>query len=359
MRVCIIGGGIMGLMTAYSAMTEFSPQITEVYLFDAGYSGSSVGELRALQNCYQGVYQPAVRYARREWVNLLRKSSLDYYFPVGNLLINQTKYTVPEVSSYQVGTKMNPATFDVDAGLLDIQSIYRYLRQQLRKLGVIYFDHTPITKLCPTRNQVYYEAGARVITYDRCIIATGAWTNQLLRASNLPPIPYRISLEQINMFKVPPGKTPPHNISGEYQGNFCYMYPPITSQHLHTDYIKVVVHTHPTIDVTIPEPSTQKHVTDTRLLQIARGFFRNYVTPVDVPVETLRCPYTYRDDGTGDDFMVGPIPGHNNIIAMVGFRGEGYKFSPTVSKLVLLLATGTKLTKLPDWWQELSRQFSY
>jgi len=60
-------------------------------------------------------------------VNLLRKSSLDYYFPVGNLLINQTKYTVPEVSSYQVGTKMNPATFDVDAGLLDIQSIYRYL----------------------------------------------------------------------------------------------------------------------------------------------------------------------------------------------------------------------------------------
>jgi glycine/D-amino acid oxidase-like deaminating enzyme len=49
-----------------------------------------------------------------------------------------------------------------------------------------------------------------------------------------------------------------------------------------------------------------------------------------------QCDYDLVPD---DDFVLGPIPGHGNVVVGVGWRGTGYKFAPWVGQVLAELAT--------------------
>jgi glycine/D-amino acid oxidase-like deaminating enzyme len=356
MKLCIIGGGIMGLMVAYQAITKLKYQFREIYLFDAGLPGSSVGDVKALNMAYSGVYLKAVQYAKGYWLKLLHELSGKYYFPIGNLYVNHDNYTPSKFSSYpklyQVGNNSYQALYDISAGLLDNQAIQALLIRIIRQLGVKCYFNTSVTKVCDKSSRLYYKSDSNIksVRYDRCVLAGGAWINQILKKSNLPKIKYRITLEQITLLKIPPhtppSQLPTHIISGELHGNFCYTYPPITGSELHTDHFKVVVHTHPNIDTTTTISQLQNRnikPPNHQLLESAIQFCQKYLQPDtynllanQAEIDYLRCPYTYRDDGTGSDFIVSKLPNHPNIIVMVGFRGEGFKFSPTMANYLCI-----------------------
>ena len=368
MQLCIVGGGIMGLMSAYQAVTKFRSQITTVHLIDSGKPGSSVGELRAIQNCYQGIYGKAVRESRNQWSEFLTQTDPNNYLQVGNLLIDQDQYIVPEDSSYRLGGPDDrPTIFDIDAGLFTIQQIHQILETLLVQHGVQCHWQSEVVQIEPTRKKLRYRPvgsskSPRTLQFDHCILATGAWTNQVLHRSSLSPIPYRITLEQINMFHLSPAGVatarPAHNVSGDYRDSFCYMYPPIQTENFSSDYYEVVVHLHPKISTDITVEQLAQTETRTDLLELATGFLEQYVDPTTQPeitqITTTRCPYTHRNDGSGNDFIVSPHPDHGNLTVMVGYRGEGYKFSPVLAELALYQATQTDWTELPAWWRLLN-----
>ena len=130
------------------------------------------------------------------------------------------------------------------------------------------------------------------------------------------------------------------------------MYPPIPAKNFSTSCYQAVVHAHPQISTDIDIKQIKGHSCRPDLLFIATEFLQKYVSQKDKEkindVTVYRCPYTHRDDGTGDDFIVSPLPNHPDIIVMAGYRGEGYKFSPVLGRIAVQLAIGLVSHKLPE-----------
>ncbi|MBO0776580.1 MAG: FAD-dependent oxidoreductase [Actinobacteria bacterium] len=362
-RVTIIGGGVMGLMTAYYA----APLAAAVTVLDRSRVGdpatASFGLTRSVRNDYLDAdYARLAFEARRLWLEIAELAGERLLVDCGCLNLAKASVTPDLDSTYAAGSfavleqlqlrrevfaaaqlrrrfpqfDADQGWLDVDAGFADVAAVTRVLRRVLRGRGV------QVAENCVLRGIARSATGWRVATQsgpvdsDVLVITAGLGSNDVLEL--LPGCPVRFPVR------------PDRPLQSKY------FIPPASTRSLYTEtalpvfaYLDVGIYGHPIYDGKTPGVKIGfYHPPDATRIPSRINSVEDFVAAcmpglrgadvVDVAGASGvdACCYDLVAD---DEFILGPVPGAAGVYAGTGWRGTGYKFAPWVGKVLAQLAT--------------------
>ena len=361
-RLTIIGGGVMGLMTAYYA----APLAESVTVLEKSRVGdpatASFGRTRSVRNDYLDPQYGRLAFeARRLWLELQEISAEPLLIDCGCLNLAKTSVTPDLARTYGAESfavleqlQLRREAFsgaalrdrfpqfdadrgwlDVDAGFADLGAVTRMLRAALRDRGVDLTENSTLRGITRSGRgwRVATESGP--VESDALVITAGLGTNDVL--------------------ELVPGCSVRFPLSPDRPSQSKYFIPPAQTRDLFTEralpvfaYLDVGVYGHPLFDGKTPGvkigfynppdatlvPSQISSVEDfvAECMPGLRGAQTIDVAQADgVDV----CSYDLVAD---DDFILGPVPGAAGVFTGVGWRGTGYKFAPWVGRVLAQLA---------------------
>jgi sarcosine oxidase len=203
------------------------------------------------------------------------------------------------------------------------------MHEVARRHGADLRDRTPVTSL-----RDLGAAGVEVCTADttltcrRVIVCADAWTNDILAGLDWS-VPLTVTLEQVTYFRPPdpepfrPGRLPLWIWMDDpsYYGFPCYG----------EDTVKAAQDCGgPTVT-----GDARSFAPDSDRQAVLAAFMARTLPGSGPPVRSLTCLYTLTPDR---DFVVGPVPGHENVLVGLG-AAHGFKFAPTLGRMLADLAT--------------------
>jgi sarcosine oxidase len=361
-RLTIVGGGVMGLMTAYYA----APLMSSVTVLERSRVGdpatASFGLTRSVRNDYRDPEYARLAYAARGlWLELQKERGEPLLIDCGCLNLVKQSVTPDLDSTYAVESyavleqlQLRREAFsraqlqdsypqfdadggwlDVDAGFADVAAVTRMLRAALSARGVRVVENTEPQGI--TRNAAGWTVAtdAGPVESDVLVITAGLGTNEILGL--LPDCPVRFPLQpdrpsQSKYFIPPAGQ----------EAQFTETALPVFA------YLDIGIYGHPIYEGKTPGVKIGFYnPPDAARVPSRIGSVEDFVaecmpglsaaTAVDVAeasgVDT--CSYDLVAD---DDFVLGPVPGASDIFVGVGWRGTGYKFAPWVGHVLARLA---------------------
>jgi sarcosine oxidase len=361
-RLTIIGGGVMGLMTAYYA----APLAGAVTVLEKSRVGdpstASFGLTRSVRHDYlDPQYARLAAEARRLWVELQRAAGTRLLIDCGCLNLVKASVTPEPASSYgalsyavleQLGLRCEALSrarlrdrfpqfaadggwLDVDAGFAEVSAVTRMLTTALADRGVQMRQETAVHGVARTGPGWTVATSGGPVPSDTLVITAGFGTNDLLGL--LPGCSVRFPLR------------PDRPVQSKY------FIPAAAAREQFTErvlpvfaYLDVGIYGHPVFDGTTPGVKIGfYHPPDATVVESSIGSVEDFVAQclpglrdgraVDVAeadgVDT--CSYDLVAD---DDFILGPVPGADGVFTGVGWRGTGYKFAPWVGQVLAQLA---------------------
>jgi glycine/D-amino acid oxidase-like deaminating enzyme len=355
----IIGGGVMGLCTAYAA-APFTGKITILEKSRVGdKQTASFGYTRSIRSDYLDSHYARLAYeARRLWLQIERQAGEPFLVNCGCLNIARESVT-PDLDasyaeqSYRVLTDLHLPTeaftretlrqrypqFDADLGRLDVDAGFIYvpaathtLLAALHERRVNIREEVEVIAIeqQPGKIVVYTNAGQHATR--QLVITAGLGTNDLLARIDGCHVRFPLNPDRPSQCKyfLPPAARQEEFTAGSLPV-FAYLDAGIYGHPLYagkTPGVKIGYYNPPDVQVV-----------NTRIHDIAsfveecmpslRGVPSIDVTDVD------QCFY----DLVGDDnFILGPLPGMPDIAVGVGWRGTGYKFAPWVGQTLMQLS---------------------
>jgi glycine/D-amino acid oxidase-like deaminating enzyme len=366
-RLTVIGGGVMGLMTAYYA----APMASAVTVLEKSSVGdpatASFGLTRSVRNDYRDAgYARLAFEARRLWLEFQQEAGEHLLIDCGCLNLAKRTVTPDLAVTYgaqshavlgQLGlrTETVPAArlrerfpqfeadqawLDVDAGFADVTGVTRALTAALRRRGVRVAEKTAPLGITRTGGwSVATDAGP--VESDVLVITAGLGTNDVL---GLVPgcsvrFPLRPDRPSQSKYFIPAAGT---------RGLFTEAALPVFA------YLDIGIYGHPMYGGKTPGVKIGfYHPPDAALVPSRIGSVEDFVAEcmpglrdaqtVDVAEASGvdACSYDLVAD---DDFILGPVPGAGGVYTGVGWRGTGYKFAPwaglVLARLALQRATG-------------------
>lgn len=350
--IAIVGGGIMGLATAYqlAQLGKRSGKRLRVAVIERSYlvsgaSGRNGGGLRmqwgdpgnvalmmeSIGMCRtlaqelginlwfrQGGYLFLARSPHGE-NRLLR--NVDLHREVGAktrlLTAAEAKDLVPHLDTSDVIA----ATYNPDDGVVFPWPFVWGYAAQAQALGVVVRTYTSVDRLTPARDGFDLElSDGHTIWAPRVVNATGAWSNQLNRQLGFetPNRPHRheiLSSEPLKPFLDPlvvdlsTGLYFSQSTRGELVTGVSL--PPAAGYE---------------------DDSLSMHSSLRFLGHVSRCLCK--VLPIARAMKILRQwagPYDLTPDG---DAIVGPSPGHPGLIQLCGFTGHGFMMAPAVGRIL-------------------------
>jgi sarcosine oxidase subunit beta len=360
--VAIIGGGIMGLSTAYhlSRRTKLRIAVIEREYLVSGASGRNGGGLRmqwgdagnvalmmeSIEMCRslaqelginlwfrQGGYLFLARSEAGE-ARLVRNEALHRELGAPTRLLTgaEALELVPQLDVSEVRLcAYNPE----DGVVFPWPFVWGYAGQAVAR-GVVVRTHTAVERLEPLAEglRLHLSTGER-LDADRVLNATGAWSNELNRGLgiHLPNHPHRheiMSSEPLKPFLDP--------LVVDLSTGLYF------SQSTRGEIVAGI-----TMEDPGPPPTAVDLASSRRFLShLGRALCR--IMPVTTQLRVLRQwagPYDVSPDG---DAIVGPSPGVPRLYQICGFTGHGFMMAPAVGKLVAeLLASGKRHPMLDRW----------
>ncbi len=355
----IIGGGIVGLSTAYA----LSHQGERVVLIERKYLGSgSTG--RCIGGLRQQFSTPASIRLMQENMAMFAAMEDEFGFPVefnasGYLLLahNQNTWAV-----FQKNVALQQS-LGVDVSLLDpVQcrelvphlcsdgliggaycpsdgqafpfAVIRGYRQGIEKAGGTIITHNPVTTLTPTRPFTVSLRDGNSLQGSKLVVATGPWTAELMKTIDLDLPLYPERHEAVISERMPKFLGP---MLVDYRPDGCYF------QQLQSGQVIGCYTPHPNV------PGILEDLSFEFLPQVARRMTR--LIPALASVSLLRHwsgSYTMTPDGNPivDE---SPIPG---LFIAAGMCGHGFMLAPAIGKHLALRMTSGK------WEGDLS-EFAY
>jgi glycine/D-amino acid oxidase-like deaminating enzyme len=361
-RLTIIGGGVMGLMTAYYA----GPLASSVTVLDKSRVGDSAtasfGLTRSVRNDYlDPQYSRLAFEARQLWLDLQQRVGQRLLVDCGCLNLAKTSVTPDVTASYAVRSFAvleelrlrcealpGPALaqrfpqfaadggwLDVDAGFADVAAVTALLRAVLPTRGVEIREEAQIRAITRSGGGWQVQTSAGPVESDVLVITAGLGTNDVLEL--IPGCSARFPLSpdrpvQSKYF------IPDPSVRDQYTEQrlpvFAYLDVGIYGHPLYagkTPGVKIGFYDPPDVAVvSSPIKSVEDFVAE--CMPGLRG-----AATVDVAeasgVDT--CCYDLVGD---DDFILGPLPGADSAFVGVGWRGTGYKFAPWVGRVLAQLA---------------------
>jgi glycine/D-amino acid oxidase-like deaminating enzyme len=346
----VIGGGVMGLFTAYHA----SERGAEVVVLEQGRIGdpmtASYGRTRSFRSDYLDPHYARLAHeAFRLWEDFERRTGTEALVRCGCMNIAKRSVTPDLDGTYAqqsadvlARTGMAPEAFDgqalrhrfpyldadigrleEDAGVVDVAAATRALAGRVRTIEGV--DTQEITRA----GQLY-----RVITdagecVTRSLVVTaGHGTNGVL--SLLPGCDLQIPITRDRPREAKYLVPPAHE-----RDRFTSTAMPVIA------YLDTGIYCHPIVDglveaVKIGYYNPPDVPRDRTSIDSVASFVEQCMPGLrDATVSDVQdvdgCDYDLVAD---DDFVLGPIPGQQNAYVGVGWRGTGYKFAPWVGRVL-------------------------
>ena len=361
-RLTIIGGGVMGLMTAYHA----APLAESVTVLDRSRLGdpatASFGLTRSVRNDYRDPEYARLAFeARRLWREFERDCGRRLLIDCGCLNLVKGTVTPDLASSYAVesyavleqlqlrreafsGAQLRErfpqfdadgGWLDVDAGFADLAAVTQALREGLRARGVRVVEYTEPRAITRSGGSWTVATDNGPVESDVLVVTAGLGTNDIFGL--VPGCPVRFPLR------------PDRPVQSKY------FIPPAGSRAMFTEtampvfaYLDIGIYGHPVYEGKTPgvkigfynppdvarAPSPIGSVEEF-VAECIPGLRDAEVVDVAAASGVDTCWYDLVAD---DEFILGAVPGTDGLYTGVGWRGTGYKFAPWVGRVLAQLA---------------------
>jgi sarcosine oxidase len=350
----VVGGGAMGSATAWH-LARRGRQVTLIERFGARHTmGASHGRSRNFNVTYvEPTYQAMLQEAAILWRELEDESGTSLLDLVG--ITNHGAGVAPDLAdvlgAFGVRAQMlTPAEaqerwtgirFDTrvlhspDGGRIDAEEAVAALQSEVSRRGGEVLLDTPVESLrVRSDDRVEVITPGEVYVADTVVVTAGAWTEKLLGANAALPR-LVVTQEQPAHFEVadPDAIWPSYNHLPE-PGNARYDYWYSQTYGTLTPGAGVKAGWHGVGPVMDPDARTFEP--EPVQLAALQRYAREWLPGVDADALTaISCTYTSTDD---TDFVldrVGPV------VIGAGFSGHGFKFVPTVGRILADLVDGS------------------
>jgi sarcosine oxidase len=340
-EVAVIGGGVMGLATAW-ALTRRGVKPVVFERFSRGHDqGASHGATRNFNNAYdEDHYLDLLVRARAGWdalghvdgEPLLRLHGLVTHGDVDVAAIEQRLIergihaeilTAGEASSRWSGMRFGDAVlFSRDAGVARASAALREFERRIVASGGEVRWETPVARIEETDEGVDVVLSEGRIRADTVVVTAGAWTERMLPGVRLPRL--EVTEEFPAHFR-PTGESvwPSFN---HYVDPARY---PATVYGMPTPGEGVKVGFHRVGDVVDPDARPHAVTHAEALAEYVREWMPGLDPASAVPIS---CTYTSTDDSA---FVLDRA---GRIVVGAGFSGHGFKFAPAVGATLADLA---------------------
>jgi glycine/D-amino acid oxidase-like deaminating enzyme len=361
-RLTIIGGGVMGLMTAYHA----APLAQTVTVLDRSQVGdpatASFGLTRSVRNDYRDpAYARLAFEARRLWrdferdcgdrllidcgcLNLVKSSvtpELDRTYAVESYaVLEQLQLPREALTGSQLRTRfpqfdVDGGWLDVDAGFADLAAVTGALREGLRARGVRVVENCEPRAIARSRGGWVVATDSGPVESDVLVVTAGLGTNDVLALVPGCPVRFPLSPDRPTQSKyfIPPARSRAM-FTHDVMPVFAYLDIGIYGHPIYegrTPGVKIGFYNPPDVART-PSPigSVEEFVAE-----CLPGLRDAEVVDVATASGVDTCWYDLVAD---DEFILGPVPGADGLYTGVGWRGTGYKFAPWVGRVLAQLA---------------------
>jgi glycine/D-amino acid oxidase-like deaminating enzyme len=355
----VIGGGVMGLFTAYHA----SAGTDRVAVLERGTIGdpltASFGRTRSYRKDYlDPVYARLADEAMTLWTEFERQTGTDVLVRCGCLNIAKRSVTPDLALTYGqlsadtlTGIGWPPITIqaaelaerygyldadighlDESAGLVDLASVTAALVRTLEARAVGVHEKVETTAITRDGDRLRVHTDVGDFLTRRLVVTAGHGTNDVLAL--LPGCELRVPITKDRpseaKYFVPPAERRAQFSSDvmpviAYLDTGVYVHPIVEGV---IDAVKVGYYNPPDI------PRGRTGVDDIAdfVAQVMPGLADASFSDVS---DVDQCDYDLVAD---DDFVLGAVPGLDNVYVGVGWRGTGYKFAPWIGRVLHQLA---------------------
>jgi len=355
----VIGGGVMGLFTAFHASERFE----RVVVLERGRIGdpttASYGRTRSFRNDYlDATYARLAHEAFRLWGDFEARTATDVLVRCGCLNIAKRSVTPDLAATY---AEMSHATLtrlgmrtaslgrealrgrfsyldadigrmDLDAGVVDLPAVTRTLTRVLGERRVSMLEGVETSAIVPESTGLRVITDAGEFVTRSLVVTAGHGTNDVL--SMLPGRRLRVPITKDRpreaKYFTPPAEVRDRFVAGAmptiaYLDAGIYCHPIVDGL---VDAVKIGYYNPPDL----PRVSTTIDSIASFVDQCMPGLRTATVREVE---DVDQCDYDLVAD---DDFVLGAVPGFTNVFVGVGWRGTGYKFAPWVGRVLAELA---------------------
>lgn len=352
----IIGGGIVGLSTAYVLTQQGKTVLLLEQVSPAHDKGSSHGDGRMTRYAYgagEAVYLEMVKRSFSAWAHLSEISNtpllqttglLNFGAPESPYLdeleiafndsnIAYEHLTVAECLSRFPQFYVPPNTeiiYEPSGGIIFADKAIQVLWALCKDAGVVFQMGQRVETIVPNDNAVTLHTVAGEQYHGReVVIAMGAWATNLLNQLDIT-LDLTVTQEQIAYFR-PKDKAVNHAV-GVMPNCLDYhtAQPMYSLAEVDGHGVKVGWHhTGKLIDADVPLPI------DTHNLATVQDFVRQRYPHLDPNPSLVKpCLYTNSPDY---HFVIDRHPKHTNIVFAVGFSGHGFKFGTVLGEMIASL----------------------
>jgi glycine/D-amino acid oxidase-like deaminating enzyme len=359
-NLVIIGGGVMGLFTAYHASERFE----EIVILERGRIGdpmtASFGRTRSYRCDYlDPTYARLAREAQRLWGDFELQTDTRALVRCGCMNIAKRAVT-PNLEityadlSHQILTSLglptdswddealrhrfpildaDMARLDVDGGLVDLRSVTAALRTALAQRGVRIVEGVEVRRITRDATGVIRVGADSAQWATRAlVVCAGHGTNEVLAMMDGAELDVPLTRDRPieARYYHPPPETRDRYSDGAmpvvaYLDAGIYCHPIVDGV---SDAVKIGYYHPPDL----PRSTTVIDSVDAFVRECLPGL---HGVPSEPVSDTDGCDYDLVAD---DDFVLGEIPGFTGAYVGVGWRGTGYKFAPWVGRVLAELA---------------------
>lgn len=351
----VIGGGVTGLAAA-RALAERGATVTLFEQFELNHGrGSSHGPTRLFRTAYfeHPDYVPLLRRAAALWRRLetecstpllnmcgvlmagrsdaqliagtLRAAEL-HNLPIERLTHTQTR----ERFGWLTLDKVSEIFIEPEAGFLHAQFACAALLHGASSRGVKIREQTTVFSWRKSGSQVELETSAGAFSFDRVVMAPGAYASNLLGPVGAHVKPMRKSLfwtsSGDDQFRLRAGMLP-FGVE-ETDGRFFYGFPAIDD-----DGVKIGEHTGGAWIDSIDDEAldaAQQAQSD------AKAFLKRRAPGLSPAISNRQsCLYEMSPDG---HFIVDTLSNCEDVSFAIGLSGHGFKFAPVIGEALADLA---------------------
>ncbi len=357
----IIGGGVMGLFTAYYA-SAFVKNITileKATVSSDNKQAASFSYTRSIRNDYlDPLYAQLAYEARGLWLDLQRTAEASFLIECGCLNLAKKNVTPNLATTYAVQSydvlrqlhlraeefdsatlqrrfpqfDVDLARLDVEAGLLYVPEVTRTLLSVLRERGVRILEHVDVQRITQRDQQLLIDTDQGEFRTHKLVVTAGLGTNGVL--------------ERVDNCRVAFPLSPDRPSQAKYFIPSAKKWEQFTSKSLPVfAYLDVGIYGHPIYADKVPGVKIGFYnPPDIKTLNAAIRDVKSFVEEcmpslrdaetVDV-TEVDQCFYDLVAD---DNFILGDIPDFPHIIVGVGWRGTGYKYASWIGRTLMQVA---------------------
>ncbi|MEE8258763.1 MAG: N-methyl-L-tryptophan oxidase [Sphingomonadales bacterium] len=357
--VIIIGLGAMGSAAAFE-LAGAGAKVLGLEQFGSFHDkGSSFGRTRMIRKVYMegDVYMPLLERAYEKWLALDKKQRRPFINLCGGIYIgSKTDQTITATQTIakthnlaleelgpadimQRFPAFRPATgmiglFDPEAGYTNPATLFSYYHRMAMEAGAKLHYNEKVDNIRIENNRVFISTGRQEYQGRKLIVTAGAWLQKVARELGVD-LPLQVRRMILNWFE--PEGPPSHFKPGPFvpnlwfleNGDIVYGFPWTEEE----EGVKYAFHNRFKL-VEDPDQVNRRIGKGE-----ARAIWEMLSEYVPQAAKTLLhskvCFYTMTPD---ERFLIGKLPGHENVLIAGGFSGHGFKFTPVIGEILKDLA---------------------